>query len=180
MSRRRRTQLGCIMRKEESTAVIIFNEDRKKVLLIQRRDIPVWVLPGGGIDPNESPEEAALREGEEETGFHLKIIRHVATYLPTHPLTKKTYFFECSIQNGHATTGDETKAVEYYPIDSLPKLLSLPFAFWIEDALNPTLPHRTLPTKGITYLAILKNLLLHPVFVTKFFITRLKKALNKY
>ena len=28
----------------------------------------VWTLPGGGLEPGESPEEACLREVEEETG----------------------------------------------------------------------------------------------------------------
>lgn len=31
-----------------------------------------WVLPGGGIDPGESPEQAAVREVFEETGAHIE------------------------------------------------------------------------------------------------------------
>ena len=31
-----------------------YSEDRKEILLIKRRDVPVWVLPGGGIDSGES------------------------------------------------------------------------------------------------------------------------------
>ncbi len=30
---------------------IVFNQTRSEVLLIKRMDIPVWVLPGGGLDP---------------------------------------------------------------------------------------------------------------------------------
>ncbi len=30
-----------------------------------------WVAPGGKFEPNESPEECALREGLEETGLSL-------------------------------------------------------------------------------------------------------------
>ena len=32
------------------------------------RDYDAWQMPQGGIDPGETPEEAALRELEEETG----------------------------------------------------------------------------------------------------------------
>ena len=53
---------------EEKQAVygIVFNNDKTEVLLIKRRDIPVWVLPGGGLDQGESPETGAVREVLEE------------------------------------------------------------------------------------------------------------------
>ena len=50
-----------------------FSKDRKKVLLIKRRDVPVWTLPGGGTEDNETIEEAITRELLEETGFQTKI-----------------------------------------------------------------------------------------------------------
>lgn len=39
---------------------------------VQRGDI-VWNFPGGGIEANESPEQACIRETKEETGFDIKI-----------------------------------------------------------------------------------------------------------
>ena len=36
---------------------------------------PHWQMPQGGIDPGESPEEAALRELEEETGVSRDLVR---------------------------------------------------------------------------------------------------------
>lgn len=43
--------------------------DGDKVLLIRHTYVRGWQLPGGGVDPGESMEEAARREVLEETGY---------------------------------------------------------------------------------------------------------------
>lgn len=49
-------------------AVVI--NDRGLVLVLERADIPgAWQLPQGGLDAEEEPLAAALRETEEETGI---------------------------------------------------------------------------------------------------------------
>ncbi|MBS0628564.1 MAG: NUDIX hydrolase [Verrucomicrobia bacterium] len=102
---------------------IIFSENKQNVLLVQRRDLPVWVLPGGGLDPSESPEKGVIREVEEETGYKVRISRQVAEYLPVNRLTQKTYFFECLIIGGSATLNPEAKSIQYFPIKNLPSHL---------------------------------------------------------
>ncbi|MBA0049683.1 NUDIX hydrolase [Streptomyces sp. AJS327] len=41
---------------------------RGRVLLVHERERGCWELPGGGIEPDETPREAAARELREETG----------------------------------------------------------------------------------------------------------------
>ncbi len=47
------------------------NDGRLKVILITRRDTAQLALPGGHIDPDEAPLDAALRELQEETTLDL-------------------------------------------------------------------------------------------------------------
>ncbi len=42
---------------------------RRWVLLVQRRDDGTWAMPGGSIEPGESPFDAAVRECGEETAL---------------------------------------------------------------------------------------------------------------
>ncbi|MGC8512385.1 MAG: NUDIX hydrolase [Acidimicrobiales bacterium] len=42
------------------------------VLLHRHKRLSIWLQPGGHIDGNEAPWDAALREAEEETGLHFQ------------------------------------------------------------------------------------------------------------
>ena len=73
--------------KDQSVTAVIFTKDRKKTLLIKRRDVPVWVLPGGGIEKNESIETAIVREIYEESGYRVKITKKIGEYIPINKLS---------------------------------------------------------------------------------------------
>jgi len=116
---------------------IVFSKDRKKVLLVKRRDLPVWVVPGGGVEINETPKDAAKRETEEETGFKVKILRQTGIYqkMTTKP-TGKTHVFECLSIGGKPQLGKETAAVKYWSLLNLPAQLPFYQKVWIEDAIE--------------------------------------------
>ncbi len=66
------------MVEHEAATIVVRNSETAKFLLMKRADSKKmmpgkWEFPGGGIDEGETPEEAALRELEEETGLKAEI-----------------------------------------------------------------------------------------------------------
>jgi 8-oxo-dGTP diphosphatase len=57
-----------------TASAIVFDEPHQNVLLIHHNKVGLWLYPGGHIDPNEDPAQAALREVNEETGIHAHVI----------------------------------------------------------------------------------------------------------
>lgn len=168
------------MQAENKQAVhgIVFNEDRTEVLLVKRRDIPVWVLPGGGLDKGELPEEGVVREILEESGFQTAVVRKVAEYLPVNKMTQFSYFFECRIIRGAAQRGAETQDVAFFPLRSLPELPP-PYKGWIEDAIanHPHVLRKKI--EGVTYAIFFKLLIQHPFLVGCYLLSKMGIHVNR-
>ncbi len=110
---------------------IIFDESREKVLLTKRTDNGRWCLPGGGMDPGESIEEACVREAYEETGLHVKVTRLVGVYTTPdlvveyadgnviHPVALS---FEATVTGGEMGLSDETTDVGYFSVEEMGSL----------------------------------------------------------
>lgn len=62
------------MKKHFCVSVFVFSKENRKFLLIDHKKLGKWVQPGGHVEENEDPEEAALREVYEETGIKVKLI----------------------------------------------------------------------------------------------------------
>ncbi len=165
--------------KQPSVAGIIFNESRDKVLLIKRRDVPVWVLPGGGLEKGETFETGAQRETEEETGLETRLIRLVGQFLPKNPLTRHTYLYEFKSIGGSFHRGSETLDIKYFRVDSLPRLMPPPYQEWIKEA------HKNLPfpiekiTQSVSYLTLIIKFLKHPYLVSRHILSKLGFVFNK-
>lgn len=59
--------------KRDFTATALVINSKQEVLLLWHKRLQRWLPPGGHIDPNELPEEAAIRECKEETGLDVTI-----------------------------------------------------------------------------------------------------------
>lgn len=56
------------------TATGVVLDGRGRTLLIKHKKLGIWLCPGGHIEPNETPDEAVLREIWEETGVKCCIL----------------------------------------------------------------------------------------------------------
>lgn len=54
--------------------VSTFIVHQERVLLHLHKHLGIWLPPGGHIDRDELPQEAAIREAHEETGLHIQLL----------------------------------------------------------------------------------------------------------
>jgi 8-oxo-dGTP pyrophosphatase MutT (NUDIX family) len=57
------------------TATTFVVQDGCTLLLLHRK-LGKWFPPGGHIDPHELPDQAAIREVQEETGLEVELLTH--------------------------------------------------------------------------------------------------------
>jgi ADP-ribose pyrophosphatase YjhB (NUDIX family) len=112
------------------SVAVLPRDNLGRVLLVRISDTGQWATIGGSIEPDESPESAALREAEEEAGVELRLGSLLAVlggpeYRITYPNGDQTSYvstiFEAEVIGGTPRPdGDETLAVEWWPADALP------------------------------------------------------------
>jgi 8-oxo-dGTP pyrophosphatase MutT (NUDIX family) len=121
----------------ESSKVVVRNA-RGEVLLVLREDLRTWALPGGGREPAETSEEAAVREAREETGYEVELDRYVGEYwrpqMPRGGDRQRLYL--ARVTGGDPSAHDwESVAVRWFAVDRLPRRLTPFCAEQIADAL---------------------------------------------
>jgi len=64
-------------RRDSAFAIILHS---RHVLLVKARDKSNWQLPGGRLEPGETPAQAVIREVREETGLSARVGRMTGRY----------------------------------------------------------------------------------------------------
>lgn len=156
---------------------IIFSKDKKEMVMVKRRDFPLWVFPGGGVEDGETPEEACEREVHEETGLRCKVTRQVTKFHQKALFRIDAALFECEVLDGDLTVTDETKGAAFFPITEPPKPLLPMFKEFLEYTLMASPPSQGL-LKTVTLPEGIKFLIRHPNIVIRFLITKLGLHIN--
>lgn len=97
-----------------------------RYLIVEERASGVIVVtqPGGHIEPDESPEEAVVRETLEETRCRVEVESLLGLYLWVHPQTRQqflriVYVASLISEDGMRPLDDGVHAVHWYSLDDL-------------------------------------------------------------
>lgn len=124
-----------------SVSVHIF-DDQGRLLLVEQRESRVWSTPGGMIEPDERPADAAMREAWEEMGVLVRVERLLGVFggpdcVVHYPNGDEAQYiiaaFGCVIESGDLQPdGDETTAARFW---SFGEAKSLRLSHWLREAL---------------------------------------------
>lgn len=130
--------------KKKVAVKVILKSDKGNVLLVKPDYKDTWQMPGGGVEKDEDPKLAAVREVEEETGLKLDVrdLRLIDSIFKP----KEDYLFllfECvNLYDEDADYGVEDEEIEEYKFVHPSEVAALLPGYYTEawqDYL--TLPH---------------------------------------
>jgi ADP-ribose pyrophosphatase YjhB (NUDIX family) len=106
---------------------LVVTDSQQGVLLVKRSVAPkagYWCLPGGFMELGETPESAALRELEEETGLSGEIERLLGVTSTPSAQYDTILMMGYSVRNytGTPIAGDDASDVAYFHIRELPEI----------------------------------------------------------
>ncbi len=129
-----------------ATCLVVL-DDKRRILLVRRSVEPhigKWCLPGGFIELGEQPEEAALRELQEETGLR----GHIDRLLGVRSNPSRLYHtvllvgYLVTRYEGIPVPGDDASEIGFFDHAALPEIAFDNHVRFIEDAWNLERLHR--------------------------------------
>ncbi len=112
-----------------AVAAVVRDPDRGVLLIYRHRFITDswgWEVPAGGLDPGETPEQAARRETIEEAGWEPGPLRLVGTYFPSNGLCDQAFHVLTATGAryvGEPINRDETDRVAWTSEDEAQELI---------------------------------------------------------
>ncbi|MBN1522406.1 MAG: NUDIX hydrolase [Candidatus Aureabacteria bacterium] len=106
-------------------AVCVARDRERKIFVAKRNLAPgknKWALPGGFIESQEAPEDACLRELEEETGLKGRISRWLGAYIQKtrHYDTLLVIGYEVDVFSDSFSLNSELKDAKFFSKNNLP------------------------------------------------------------
>ncbi len=118
-------------------AYAVVTDDDGRILLarwIEGRRV-AWTMPGGGLEPGESPEAAVRRELREETGYTVKVGELLGIHSRVIPASQRVHgsdqplhtlriVYRATVSGGRLQfeTDGSTDMAEWFPLKSVAEL----------------------------------------------------------
>jgi 8-oxo-dGDP phosphatase len=114
-----------VVRLQTVILTLVVDDDDQVLMLWRHRfatDEWGWELPGGILDPGESPAEAAVREVEEETGWRPLTVEHLVSFQPMPGMVDTphdVYLARGAEHIGEPTDREEAARVAWVPMSTV-------------------------------------------------------------
>ena len=97
-----------------------------EIVVVHRPAYDDWTLPKGKVDSDETPEECALREVKEETGFRCELGRPVGctAYVYRRGRNKLACYWVMEVISGRFRPGGEVDRMAWLPVADAVKRLT--------------------------------------------------------
>jgi 8-oxo-dGTP pyrophosphatase MutT (NUDIX family) len=112
------------------SAGVLPRDEAGRILLVRLVDTGQWTVIGGAVEPDESPQQAAVREAEEEAGVRVALGAILGViggpeFRLTYPNGDQTSYvstiFDATVIDGSPVPdGDETSDVQWWDRERLP------------------------------------------------------------